>query len=51
MLGNLDQLIPEVSFSPIQLLKLKGKVRKKASGNNKRTQKLVIQTAKPELDW
>ena len=51
MLGNLDQLIPEVSFSPIQLLKLKGKVRKKASGNNKRTQKLVIKTAKPELDW
>lgn len=29
MLGNLDQLIPEVSFSPILLLKLKGKVRKK----------------------
>ena len=51
MLNNFNVLIPEVPLSPIQLLKLQGKARKRASGNNKRTQKLEIQTAKPDLDW
>ena len=31
-LGNLDQFLPEPPISPIQLAKLKGKVRQKASG-------------------
>jgi len=31
-LGQLDQFLPEPAISPIQLAKLKGKVRKKASG-------------------
>ena len=48
MLGNLDVLIPEVPYSPIQLLKLQGKVRKKASGKNKKA-KPSIQLAEP--DW
>lgn len=51
MLNNLNVLIPEVPLSPIQLLKLKGKARKRASGSNKRTQKQEMQTIKPELDW
>ena len=48
MLGNLDVLIPEVPYSPIQLLKLQGRVRKKASGKNKKA-KPSIQLAEP--DW
>ena len=31
-LGQLDQFLPEPPISPIQLAKLKGKVRQKASG-------------------
>ena len=48
MLGNLDVLIPEVPYSPIQLLKLQGRVRKKASGKNKKA-KPSIQLAEPDL--
>lgn len=51
MLNNFNVLIPEVPLSPIELLKLKGKARKRASGNNKKIQKQEIQTAKPNLDW
>lgn len=51
MVNNFNVLIPEVPLSPIQLLKLQGKVRKRASGNNKKTRKQDIQTAKPDLDW
>ena len=48
MINNFNVLIPAESFSPIQLLKLKGKVRKRASGNNKPP---VLQLAKPKSDW
>ena len=51
MLNNFNVLIPEVPLSPIQLLKLQGKIRKRASGNNKKAQIQEIRTAKPELDW
>ena len=51
MLNNINVFIPEIPLSPIQLLKLKGKARKRASGNNKRPQKQEIQTLKPLLDW
>ena len=48
MLGNLNNFIPEVPLSPIQLLKLQGKARKRASGNNKVAKKTVI---KKPVDW
>lgn len=48
MINNFNVLIPEESFSPIQLLKLEGKVRRRASGNNKPP---VLQLAKPKSDW
>lgn len=51
MLNNFNVLIPEVPLSPIQLLKLKGKARKRASGRNKRTQEQEMQTIKSEIDW
>lgn len=48
MLGNLNSFIPEVPLSPIQLLKLQGKTRKRASGNNKVAKTTVI---KKPVDW
>ena len=51
MLNNFNVLIPEVPLSPIELLKLQGKVRKRASGNNKKAKIQEKPTAKPELDW
>ena len=40
MVDNFNILIPEVPLSPIELLKLRGKARKRASGNNKKIQKM-----------
>ena len=51
MVNNFNVLIPEVPLSPIQLLKLQGKARKRASGNNKKAKIQEKPTAKPELDW
>ena len=51
MLNNFNVLIPEVPLSPIELLKLQGKVRKRASGNNKKPKIQEKLTANPELDW
>lgn len=49
-LDNLDSFLPEVPLSPIQLHKLQGRARKRASGNNKirKTESLKV---KPKLDW
>ncbi|MGS4869460.1 helix-turn-helix domain-containing protein [Acinetobacter baumannii] len=35
MLDEIDSFLPEPPLSPIELLKLRGKIRKRASGNNK----------------
>jgi putative transcriptional regulator len=35
-LDQLDHLIPEISISPLQLAKMKGKVRKRASGERQK---------------
>ena len=51
MLNNFNVLIPEVPLSPIELLKLQGKVRTRASGNNKKPKIQEKLTANPELDW
>ena len=58
VLGRLDlveQFIPEVTFSPMEQLKLKGKQRKRASGRHseKTESGTNDQTNKPEtgLDW
>ena len=48
MLDNLNNFIPQVPLSPIELLKLQGKTRKRASGNNKQQKP---QEVKLELDW
>jgi DNA-binding XRE family transcriptional regulator len=34
-LNSLDKLLPETGISPVELLKLKGKVRERASGEKK----------------
>ncbi|MCU4313049.1 helix-turn-helix domain-containing protein [Acinetobacter variabilis] len=45
MLDEIDSFLPESPLSPIELLKLRGKIRKRASGNNKNK----IDT--PNLGW
>lgn len=45
MLDEIDSFLPEPPLSPIELLKLRGKIRKRASGNNKNK----IDT--PNLGW
>ena len=47
MLDELDSFLPEPPLSPVQLLKLRGKTRKRASGNNKNKTKEY----KFKLDW
>jgi transcriptional regulator with XRE-family HTH domain len=42
-----ENFIPEIGFSPMQQLKLKGKQRKRAS--KKRTDE--VRESKPDLDW
>ncbi len=37
MLNRLEQLLPETPISPIQLAKLKGREKKRASGRRKKT--------------
>ncbi|WP_180066699.1 MULTISPECIES: helix-turn-helix transcriptional regulator [unclassified Acinetobacter] len=48
MLDNLDIFVPELPLSPIQLHKLRGKERKRASGTNKKPK---IKIAEKPLDW
>lgn len=48
MLDNLNSFLPEVPFSPIQLLKLHGKIRKRASGNHKEAKKEIKIV---QVDW
>ncbi|MFW1759363.1 helix-turn-helix domain-containing protein [Acinetobacter guillouiae] len=45
MLDEIDSFLPEPPLSPIELLKLRGKIRKRASGNNKN------KTDTPNLGW
>lgn len=45
MLDEIDSFLPEPPLSPIELLKLRGKIRKRASSNNKNK----IDT--PNLGW
>lgn len=45
ILDEIDSFLPEPPLSPIELLKLRGKIRKRASGNNKNK----IDT--PNLGW
>ena len=44
-LDHLENFIPEISISPIQLAKMQGKVRKRASGDRIKDQ------AKDDLEW
>lgn len=48
--NNLDSILPHQSISPIQLLKLKGRTRKHASGRNKKSPQ-QIKTAKVSSEW
>lgn len=45
MLDEINSFLPEPPLSPIELLKLRGKIRKRASGNNKN------KTDTPNLGW
>lgn len=54
VLGRLDllqQLIPEVTFSPMQQLKLKGKQRRRASGQAMQKEKSATPEPESDLDW
>jgi len=44
-LDHLDNFIPEISISPMQLAQMQGRVRKRASGERSKTQ------AKDEPEW
>ncbi len=44
-LDHLDNFIPEISISPVQLAKMQGQVRKRASGERIKSQ------AKDESEW
>ncbi len=46
-LEQLEKLIPETGYSPMQQLKLKGKQRKRAS----KTRKDEVREPKPDLGW
>lgn len=41
LLGNLEALIPESAFSPIQQLKMHGKTRRRASSRSKKPKKIT----------
>lgn len=45
VLEHLDNFIPEISISPMQLAKMQGKVRERASGER------LKEKAKDELEW
>lgn len=47
LVEQLNLFLPETPFSPIQLLKLKGKTRQRASGKNEKSRKTNVKT----LDW
>ncbi len=48
-LDNLDNFIPEISISPLQLAKRQGRVRERASGY--RGQPSTIAESKDESEW
>ncbi|MCO8068826.1 MULTISPECIES: helix-turn-helix domain-containing protein [Acinetobacter] len=47
MLDELDSFLPEPPLSPIQLLKLRGKIRQRASGKSEKSKNESHQS----LDW
>lgn len=52
LLDSLDKLLPETIFSPIEQLKMKGKVRKRASRRSGARTKTDEQgSPENELDW
>ncbi len=54
VLGQLDALelaLPDVVFSPMQLLKLQGKQRKRASGARSATDQSNDKQNNPDEDW
>ena len=52
LLDQLNLLIPETPLSPIQLAKLRGKVRRRASGaGRKPNPKDLMQGNEPKADW
>jgi transcriptional regulator with XRE-family HTH domain len=50
-LHTLEQMLPNTVFSPIEQLKLKGKVRKRATGSRGRAGGLVPNPNSGEQDW
>lgn len=49
--NGIDTLLPEQQISPMQMLKLSGRIRKKGSGKNKRSPDNVIKKAKVDSAW
>lgn len=47
LVDQLNLFLPEMPFSPIQLLKLRGKTRQRASGKNEKFKNTDVKT----LDW
>lgn len=47
---QLDNFLPPQQFSPIEIFKLKGKIRKRASGNDKKTMKNE-ESSKDDIGW
>lgn len=47
LVDQLNLFLPEMPFSPIQLLKLRGKTRQRASGKNEKSKNTDVKT----LDW
>ena len=50
-LDNLDNFIPEVSISPIQLAKRQGKIRERATGERGRNNPAADDRPKVESEW
>lgn len=51
LIGHLDSFLPPQPISPLQLLKLRGKVRQRASGHNKLTHKAMPSNVEEDLGW
>lgn len=49
--NSIDSMLPDQPVSPMELLKLKGRVRQKASGENKSKTHYKIKTAKVNPEW
>jgi len=50
-LDNLDNFIPEVSISPIQLAKRQGKIRERATGERGQNTPTINDQPKDESEW